>query len=73
MSGSREDAEDLVQETFEHVLRRPRLVQRDRDLAYLLRALRHTCAAHARAADAPPDRARAPGGARVDRRRPWRA
>ena len=51
MSGSREDAENLVQETFEHVLRRPRLVQRDRDLAYLLRALRHTCAAHARAAE----------------------
>src|SRR5262245_45394143 len=48
MCGSREDAEDLVQETFEHVLRRPRLVQRDRDMAYLLRALRHTCGAHAR-------------------------
>ncbi len=50
MCGSREDAEDLVQETFEHVLRRPRFVQRDHDMAYLLRALRHTCGAHARAA-----------------------
>ena len=50
MCGSREDAEDLVQETFEQVLRRPRFVQRDRDVAYLLRALRHTCGAHARAA-----------------------
>ena len=40
MSGSREDAEDLVQETFERVLRRPRFVQRDRDLAYLMRVLR---------------------------------
>ncbi len=33
MSGSREDAEDLVQETFEQVLRRPRFVQRGRDAA----------------------------------------
>ena len=50
MSGSREDAEDLVQETFEQVLRRPRFVQRGRDAAYLMRALRHICAAHARSA-----------------------
>src|SRR5918997_4338275 len=50
MCGSREDAEDLVQETFERVLRRPRFVQRDRDLAYLLRVLRHTCGSHARVA-----------------------
>jgi len=47
MCRSREDAEDLVQETFERVLRRPRFVQRDHDVAYLLRVLRHT---HARAA-----------------------
>src|SRR4051812_9214686 len=47
MCGSREDAEDLVQETFERVLRRPRFVQRDRDAAYLLRVLRTTCSAHA--------------------------
>jgi RNA polymerase sigma-70 factor, ECF subfamily len=39
-----------VQETFERVLRRPRFVQRDRDLAYLLRVLRHTCGSHARVA-----------------------
>src|ERR671919_339496 len=48
MCGSREDAEDLVQETFERVLRRQRFVQRDRDIAYLMRVLRHTCGAHAR-------------------------
>ena len=42
MAGSREDAEDLVQETFERVLRRPRFVQRDNDVAYLLRVLRNT-------------------------------
>ncbi len=42
LSGSREDAEDLVQDTYERVLRRPRFVRRDDDLAYLYRALRHT-------------------------------
>jgi RNA polymerase sigma-70 factor, ECF subfamily len=51
MCGSREDAEDLVQETFERVLRRPRFVQRDRDLAYLLRVLRHTAGSHASLAE----------------------
>jgi RNA polymerase sigma-70 factor (ECF subfamily) len=50
LCGSREDAEDLVQETFERVLRRPRFVQRDRDLAYLLRVLRHVWGAQARTA-----------------------
>lgn len=47
MCGSRDDAEDIVQETFERILRRPRFVQRDRDLAYLLRAVQRTCGAHA--------------------------
>jgi RNA polymerase sigma-70 factor (ECF subfamily) len=42
LCGSRHDAEDLVQETFAQVLKRPRFVRRDRDLAYLLRVLRHT-------------------------------
>jgi RNA polymerase sigma-70 factor, ECF subfamily len=42
LCGSREDAEDLVQETYERVLRRPRFVRRDDDLAYLYRTLRHT-------------------------------
>jgi RNA polymerase sigma-70 factor, ECF subfamily len=50
MCGTREDAEDLVQETFERVLRRPRFVERDRDLAYLLRVLRHAWGAQARTA-----------------------
>jgi len=36
---SREDAEDLVQETFERVLRRPRLLHGDDPLGYLLRVL----------------------------------
>jgi RNA polymerase sigma-70 factor (ECF subfamily) len=42
LSGSRHDAEDLVQETFAQVLKRPRFVRRDRELGYLLRALRNT-------------------------------
>lgn len=43
------DAEDLVQETYANVLRRPRFVRRDGDLAYLLRALRNTWIAMRRA------------------------
>src|SRR5688500_6333173 len=50
LCGSRHDAEDLVQETFERVLRRPRFVKRDHDLAYLLRVLRHTWVAQAKTA-----------------------
>jgi len=42
LCGSRQDAEDLVQDTFERVLRRPRFLRRDEDLAYLLRVLRNT-------------------------------
>jgi RNA polymerase sigma-70 factor (ECF subfamily) len=42
LCGSREDAEDLVQETYERVLRRPRFVRREDDLGYLYRTLRNT-------------------------------
>jgi RNA polymerase sigma-70 factor, ECF subfamily len=42
LCGSREDAEDLVQETFARVLARPRLVRGEDDLHYLMRALRNT-------------------------------
>jgi RNA polymerase sigma-70 factor (ECF subfamily) len=42
LSGSREDAEDLVQETYARVLKRPRLIRYGDDLSYLLRALRNT-------------------------------
>ena len=41
LCGSREDAEDLVQETYARVLARPRLLRREDDLGYLLRALRN--------------------------------
>ncbi len=50
LCGSREDAEDLVQETFAQVLRRPRLVRSQDDLAYLLRVLRNTFLSSRRAA-----------------------
>jgi RNA polymerase sigma-70 factor, ECF subfamily len=61
LCGSRHDAEDLVQDTFERVLRRPRFVRRDRDLAYLMRVLKHTwsqqatTAARRRTHPAPPE------------------
>src|SRR5262245_36504266 len=42
LCGSREDAEDLVQETYARVLARPRLLRNDDDLGYLLRTLRNT-------------------------------
>jgi RNA polymerase sigma-70 factor (ECF subfamily) len=43
MTGAREDAEDLVQETYERVLRRPRQIKREEDaLPYLLGVLRNT-------------------------------
>ena len=42
LSGSRVDAEDLVQETYSRVLKRPRVIRYGDDLGYLLRALRNT-------------------------------
>ena len=42
LCGDRQDAEDLVQDTYEQVLRRPRFIRNDQDLAYLLRVLRNT-------------------------------
>ena len=42
LCGSREEAEDLVQETFVRVLARPRVLRKEDDLGYLLRALRNT-------------------------------
>src|SRR3979411_1899617 len=41
LCGSREEAEDLVQETFARVLRKPRLLRSEDDLGYLLRVLRN--------------------------------
>jgi RNA polymerase sigma-70 factor (ECF subfamily) len=50
LCGSREEAEDLVQETFERVLRRPRFLHSEDDVGYLLRVLRNTFFSSRRAA-----------------------
>jgi len=42
LCGSREEAEDLVQETFLRVLKKPRILRSEDDLGYLLRVLRNT-------------------------------
>ena len=42
MCGSRYDAEDLVQTTFAHVLKRRRVIRSGNERGYLLRALRNT-------------------------------
>ncbi|MDX6697902.1 MAG: hypothetical protein QOE65_1299 [Solirubrobacteraceae bacterium] len=54
LCGSREDAEDLVQDTYARILRRPRIVRNDDDLGYLLRVLRNTYVSGRRAADRRP-------------------
>src|SRR4051794_23099467 len=46
--GSRQLAEDLVQETYVKVLARPRFMRRDDDLGYLIKALRNTWYSHLR-------------------------
>jgi RNA polymerase sigma-70 factor (ECF subfamily) len=50
MSGSRADAEDLVQETFVKVLAKPRRVRNEDDVGYLLGVLRNTFISSRRAA-----------------------
>jgi RNA polymerase sigma-70 factor, ECF subfamily len=47
---SREEAEDLVQETYARVLARPRLLRGEDEVGYLLRALRNTLISQRRAA-----------------------
>jgi RNA polymerase sigma-70 factor (ECF subfamily) len=41
LTGSREDAEDLVQDTYAKILTRPRFLRGEDDLWYLLRTLRN--------------------------------
>jgi RNA polymerase sigma-70 factor, ECF subfamily len=47
---SREEAEDLVQETYARVLARSRLIRGEDEVGYLLRALRNTLISQRRAA-----------------------
>jgi RNA polymerase sigma-70 factor, ECF subfamily len=50
LCGSREEAEDLVQETFARVLQKPRFLRSDDDIGYLLTVLRNTFMSSRRAA-----------------------
>ena len=60
LCGSREDAEDLVQETFAKVLRQPRFLRSDDDIRYLLRVLRNTFVSDRRTAARRPQTAPLP-------------
>jgi RNA polymerase sigma-70 factor (ECF subfamily) len=60
LCGSREEAEDLVQETYERVLRRPRFLHSDDDIGYLLRVLRNTFVSSRRTAARRPQTAPLP-------------
>jgi len=60
LCGSREDAEDLVQETFAQVLRKPRILRSEDDVGYLLRVLRNTFFSQRRAAARRPQTAPLP-------------
>jgi RNA polymerase sigma-70 factor (ECF subfamily) len=57
LCGSREEAEDLVQDTYAHVLARPRFLRDTDDLGYLLRALRNTFVSRHRMATRRPRKA----------------
>jgi RNA polymerase sigma-70 factor, ECF subfamily len=57
LCGSREDAEDLVQDTYARVLARPRIVRADDDIGYLVRVLRNTFFSQRRAAARRPAKA----------------
>jgi RNA polymerase sigma-70 factor, ECF subfamily len=51
---SREEAEDLVQETYARVLSRPRLIRNEDEVGYLLRALQNTLISQRRTAQRRP-------------------
>jgi RNA polymerase sigma-70 factor (ECF subfamily) len=64
LCGSREEAEDLVQDTYARVLARPRFIRGEEDLAYLIRVLRNTFISQRRAAARRP--VSAPGAEEFD-------
>ena len=53
MCGCREDAEDLVQDTYAKVLAKPRMIKGD-EIGYLMRVLRNTYVSSLRTADRRP-------------------
>jgi RNA polymerase sigma-70 factor (ECF subfamily) len=60
LCGSREDAEDLVQETYARVLRRPRFLRHDEEIGYLIQVLRNTFLSTRRDASRRPQTAELP-------------
>lgn len=60
LCGSREEAEDIVQDTFARVLQKPRFLRNDDDIGYLLRVLRNTYFSRRRAAARRPAQAPLP-------------
>jgi RNA polymerase sigma-70 factor (ECF subfamily) len=54
LTGSRADAEDLVQDTYARVLAKPRFLRNDDDIGYLLRVLRNMFADSVRTASRRP-------------------
>ncbi|MFL5844676.1 MAG: RNA polymerase sigma factor [Solirubrobacteraceae bacterium] len=54
LCGSREEAEDLVQDTYARVLSKPRMLRNDDDLGYLLRVMRNTFISRHRTAERRP-------------------
>ena len=54
LTGSRERADDLVQDTYVRVLSRPRFLRNDDDLGYLLRVMRNTFISQQRRANSRP-------------------
>ena len=60
MCRSREEAEDLVQETFALVLQRPRFLHSEDDIGYLLRVLKNTYVSSRRTAARRPQPSEAP-------------
>ncbi len=60
MCNSREEAEDLVQETFARVLQRPRFLHSEDDIGYLLQVLPNTFVSGRRTAGRRPQPSEAP-------------